>query len=88
MREICGVDRRFLGYDSPQWAELLGARVRESGTLSVFEWPGSPLRISVEIAAAEDEGPVGIEVTRPTAGAPTDTEIDALGSRLLSATSG
>jgi hypothetical protein len=24
MREICAIDRRFLGYDSPQWAELLG----------------------------------------------------------------
>ena len=24
MRAICGIDRRFLGYESPQWAELLG----------------------------------------------------------------
>jgi hypothetical protein len=24
MREICGIDRRFLGYESPQWADLLG----------------------------------------------------------------
>lgn len=26
MREICGVDRRFLGWDSRQWAELLGVK--------------------------------------------------------------
>jgi methylmalonyl-CoA/ethylmalonyl-CoA epimerase len=68
---------------SKQWAELLGAREREIDGLLVFAWPGSPLRISVEIAA-EEEAPVAIEVVPPQGASPIDSTVDALGCRLLS----
>ena len=66
-----------------QWRELLGATVREPGGLLVFDWPGSPLRISVEIADG-DEGPVAIEIVPPAGASPIDSAVDALGCRLLS----
>jgi methylmalonyl-CoA/ethylmalonyl-CoA epimerase len=67
-----------------QWAELLGARVQEAGALLIFTWPGSPLRISVEVADTDAEGPVAIEISTP-AGAPSvESKIDTLGCRLLS----
>ena len=67
-----------------QWAELLGARLREHGGLLVFDWPGSPLRISVEVSDAAEQGPVGIEIVPPAGSSPVDTTIDALGCRILS----
>jgi len=67
-----------------QWEVLLGARVREAGALLIFDWPGSPLRISVEIFEAGDQGPIAIEITPPAGRPPTDTTVDALGCRLLS----
>jgi methylmalonyl-CoA/ethylmalonyl-CoA epimerase len=45
-----------------QWGELLaGAETREGARL-VFRWPGSPLRIAVDIDAAGGDGPTWIEV--------------------------
>lgn len=69
-----------------QWAELLGGRVSEIGGLLVFEWPDSPLRVSVEVADTAEQGPVAIEIAPPPSSSPVDTTIDALGCRLLSVT--
>jgi methylmalonyl-CoA/ethylmalonyl-CoA epimerase len=67
-----------------QWAELLGGRLREAGTLLVFEWPDSPLRISVEIDDAAEQGPIAIEIAQPPSSSAIDTTIDALGCYLFS----
>jgi methylmalonyl-CoA/ethylmalonyl-CoA epimerase len=69
-----------------QWAELLGARLHEHGGLLMFDWPGSPLRISVEITDAVEQGPVAIEIASPPSTPPIDAAVDALGCRLLSVT--
>jgi methylmalonyl-CoA/ethylmalonyl-CoA epimerase len=68
-----------------QWAELLGARFREIGGLLVFDWADSPLRLSVEIDEAAEQGPVAIEIAPPSTTL-IDTTIDVLGCRLLSVT--
>jgi methylmalonyl-CoA/ethylmalonyl-CoA epimerase len=53
-----------------RWSEILGAAAESGpdGTL-VFRWPGSPMRLAVEVAPEADEGPVCIEVAsdRPLA---------------------
>ena len=53
-----------------QWEGVLQGEPAEAsdGTL-IYRWPGSPLRIAVEIDAARDEGPLAIEVAseRPLA---------------------
>ena len=45
-----------------QWAELLHAEVEEKGDALRFTWPGSPIRVVVEIDTARKEGPLGLEV--------------------------
>ncbi|RMF24169.1 MAG: hypothetical protein D6760_03940 [Deltaproteobacteria bacterium] len=45
-----------------QWAGLLHAEVEETGDLLRFAWPGSPIRIAVEIDPDREEGPLGLEV--------------------------
>jgi methylmalonyl-CoA/ethylmalonyl-CoA epimerase len=53
-----------------QWVEILGAEAASGpeGAL-VFRWPGSPMRLAVEVAPEADEGPLCIEVAtdRPLA---------------------
>jgi methylmalonyl-CoA/ethylmalonyl-CoA epimerase len=49
-----------------QWATLLGGtESAESGGL-VFRWAGSPLAIAVEIRPDGEEGPIQIDVARPS----------------------
>ncbi len=46
-----------------QWGDVLGGE--EAGLPDgelVYRWPGSPMRIAVEVDPAGDEGPIGIEV--------------------------
>ena len=63
-----------------QWGELLHGRAsREDGVL-VYRWPDSPLRITVEIDATADEGPVHIDVVSPRPVRPLDTPHTALGT--------
>src|SRR5581483_38883 len=57
-----------------QWGEILEAtacpeEAAAAGAALVFRWPGSPMRIVVEVAPDAAEGPVGIEVAagRPLA---------------------
>jgi methylmalonyl-CoA/ethylmalonyl-CoA epimerase len=71
-----------------QWAELLGGRLGEIGGLLVFEWPDSPLRISVVVADGAEQGPVAIEISPSPSAPPADATIDALGCRLLSVARG
>jgi methylmalonyl-CoA/ethylmalonyl-CoA epimerase len=48
-----------------QWSEILqGEESGDDGVL-VYRWPRSPLRIAVEVEAAGEEGPIGIELAGP-----------------------
>jgi methylmalonyl-CoA/ethylmalonyl-CoA epimerase len=47
-----------------QWERALGGTLAYEGDEELlFRWPGSPMRIVVEIAPAEDEGPTAIDLT-------------------------
>ncbi len=52
-----------------QWARVLGGEASEAGKGLVFRWPGSPMRIVVEIDSSQEEGPIAIELAsrRPLA---------------------
>jgi methylmalonyl-CoA/ethylmalonyl-CoA epimerase len=63
-----------------QWRELLGGTASPEEGLLVYRWPGSPLRIAVEIDAAGEEGPIQIDVDSPRPLAPLDTPHTALGT--------
>jgi len=46
-----------------QWVRLLGAEASEgAGGVVIYRWPGSPMRIGVEVDPTRDEGPVAIEL--------------------------
>ena len=45
-----------------QWKTLLGAELVEREGALRFTWPGSPLRLTVEIEPEATEGPVGLEL--------------------------
>lgn len=45
-----------------QWGELLGGRERAEGARLSFEWPDSPLRLSIRLDAATGDGPEAIEL--------------------------
>jgi hypothetical protein len=63
-----------------QWGEILqGEESRDDGAL-VYRWPRSPLRIAVEVEAAGEEGPIGIELADPP---PHALPARALGVRWL-----
>jgi methylmalonyl-CoA/ethylmalonyl-CoA epimerase len=44
-----------------QWAEVLGGEPSEADGALVYRWPGSPMRLVVEVDARADESPVAIE---------------------------
>jgi methylmalonyl-CoA/ethylmalonyl-CoA epimerase len=46
-----------------QWGDVLAGEARERDGTLVYRWPGSPMRIVVEIAPGGDEGPVAIELS-------------------------
>lgn len=53
-----------------QWQEITqGECIEDSAGALTFRWPGSPMRIVVEIDAVSDEGPIAIELasSRPLA---------------------
>ncbi len=52
-----------------QWGELLRGEVEERDGVLVFRWPGSPLRLVVEVAPQRPEGPLHLELrtVRPRA---------------------
>lgn len=46
-----------------QWASVLQGEASEGpGGLRIYRWPGSSLRIAVEIAPSSEEGPMAIEL--------------------------
>jgi hypothetical protein len=48
--------------DDAQWSEILrGSREAPTDGALVYRWPGSPLRIAVDVDPAAEEGPVAIE---------------------------
>jgi len=65
-----------------QWSTLLGARLREAGSLLIFEWPGSPLRIAVQVSDVGEEGPIAIEIMASEGTSATSASIAELGCRL------
>jgi methylmalonyl-CoA/ethylmalonyl-CoA epimerase len=48
-----------------QWADLLGGRERTDDGRLVFEWPDSPLQVSVQVDVARPEGPQAIGLICP-----------------------
>jgi len=61
-----------------QWRDLLGAEAEQEAGRIRFEWPGSPLRISVEVRPDAVEGPIALEVLAAGAGQPRSKRIDEL----------
>jgi len=43
------------------WSEVLGGRRDASVGALVYRWPGSPLRLAVDVDAGADEGPTAVE---------------------------
>jgi methylmalonyl-CoA/ethylmalonyl-CoA epimerase len=44
------------------WNRVLGGRRDDAGRGLVYRWPGSPMRIAVDVDPAADEGPIAVEV--------------------------
>jgi methylmalonyl-CoA/ethylmalonyl-CoA epimerase len=66
-----------------QWSTLLGARMRKESGLLIFDWPNSPLRISVEVADTGVQGPIAIEIAPAAGSSPAEGLVEELGCRLL-----
>jgi methylmalonyl-CoA/ethylmalonyl-CoA epimerase len=45
-----------------QWCELLGGHVSSDGSLLVYRFAESPLRLAVQVDAARAEGPIALEL--------------------------
>lgn len=43
------------------WSAVLGGRRAASGGALVYRWPGSPMRVTVDVDADADEGPTAVE---------------------------
>ena len=54
------------------WSTVLQGRHREAAGRLVYRWPGSPMRIAVDVDAHADEGPLAVEFAsaRPVSLAP------------------
>jgi methylmalonyl-CoA/ethylmalonyl-CoA epimerase len=51
-----------------QWQTTLGGACETSADGLCFHWPGSPLRVAVDVDPAAPEGPVAIELAPPLPG--------------------
>jgi hypothetical protein len=49
------------------WGRVLQGRRGHAGGSLVYRWPGSPLRIAVDVDPAAEEGPVAVEFASPRA---------------------
>lgn len=45
-----------------QWSQVAGGSVADTADLLVFTWPGSHLRLAVEIDPSTPAGPIGVEL--------------------------
>ncbi len=61
-----------------QWRDLLGAKVENLDGRLCFVWPGSPLRLTVEVDPADAEGPIALEVRTAAAARRAPERIDEL----------
>jgi methylmalonyl-CoA/ethylmalonyl-CoA epimerase len=66
-----------------QWGEVLGGEERRAAGLLLYTWPGSPMRIAVEVDGAGPEGPLGVEVRGAAKGVLPAGDQPALGGRFL-----
>jgi methylmalonyl-CoA/ethylmalonyl-CoA epimerase len=78
---------RSAGRAHTQWGEILGAERAEAGGALVYRWPGSPMRIAVDVAPDAEEGPIAIELAspRPLSLPPTPHPVLGAVFRLVSA---
>jgi catechol 2,3-dioxygenase-like lactoylglutathione lyase family enzyme len=67
------------------WSRVLGGRRDDSGRSLVYRWPGSPMRIAVDVDPAADEGPVAVEVASARPLCLPSTPDPVLGTVLMSA---
>ena len=68
------------------WGDLLCGHLRSNGQEVTYEWPGSPLRIAIEIDSAQSQSPIGIEIATESVAVPPNllNEPDpALGARFI-----
>jgi methylmalonyl-CoA/ethylmalonyl-CoA epimerase len=66
-----------------QWRDLLGAEAEQDDGRIRFEWPGSPLRLSVEVRPDAAEGPIALEVLATGAAQRRSARIDELDVSLV-----
>lgn len=66
-----------------QWQTLLGAECEPRGDALHFRWPGSPMRIVVDVDPRRPEGPVGLEIASDRVVAVPEGAHPALGTALL-----
>ena len=65
-----------------QWGEVLGGEPGPGeGEMLIYRWPGSPMRLVVEVTPEGDEGPVAIEYASPRAIALSESAHPVLGAR-------
>jgi len=63
------------------FGDLLGGEAAVLGMRTVYTWPDSPLRISIEVDAEHSEGPVAIEVSASSRGRLRKAGVTAMGSK-------
>jgi hypothetical protein len=62
------------------WAAVLHGRLDEAGGALVYRWPGSPMRVAVEVEAGAEEGAVAVEFSSGRAVGLPETPHPALGT--------
>lgn len=62
------------------WSAVLEGGRAETGGGLVYRWPGSPMRVAVEIDAGADEGPIAVEFASARAVALPQTRHPTLGT--------
>jgi methylmalonyl-CoA/ethylmalonyl-CoA epimerase len=66
-----------------QWRDLLGAKVENRDGRLCFVWPGSPLRLTVEVSPGDTEGPIALEVLGAASVRRAPERIDELGVSVI-----
>ncbi len=62
------------------WGAVLGGRRDGAGGGPVYRWPGSPMRITVDVDAGAEEGPLAVEFSSPRPVSLPDTPPSTLGT--------
>ncbi|HEU5197835.1 MAG TPA: VOC family protein [Methylomirabilota bacterium] len=80
--EIVGLRMRARSVEraDTQWARIVeGERSEEPGVL-IYRWPDSPMRLTVEIAAEAEEGPIAVEYASARLVGLSEAPVPALGT--------